>query len=103
MTACREPLPTIRTVWPLCGVCLPPFYHQEESHLLGTLLSGSFMLFPLLPLPWLLPPRGICFLVFASWYLAYRKANKAADQAFDLLQRPAISASYSASLLEAVN
>ncbi|GKG01864.1 hypothetical protein Tco_0306569, partial [Tanacetum coccineum] len=67
ITACRESLPTIRLVW-------------------GNLLSGSSMLFPFLPLPWLLLPHGICFLVFASWYLAYRKASEAADQAFDLLQ-----------------
>ncbi|GKD01106.1 hypothetical protein Tco_1171380 [Tanacetum coccineum] len=86
MTTCRESLPTICTVWPLCGVFLPPFYHQEESRLSGILLSGSSILLPLLLLPWLLLPRGICFLVFALWYLAYRKASKAADQAFDLLQ-----------------
>ncbi|GKA99217.1 gypsy type transposase [Tanacetum coccineum] len=59
-TASREP-PSNNVV--ACGLafiaefCLPPFYHQEESHLSGILLSRSSMLFLLLPIPWLLPPR----------------------------------------------
>ncbi|GKC67105.1 hypothetical protein Tco_1099703 [Tanacetum coccineum] len=63
MTVCRESLPSIHIVWLLCGGCLPPFYHQGESHLSGTPQSGSSML-SLLPLPQSSPPSLVLIFLY---------------------------------------
>ncbi|GJY88813.1 gypsy type transposase, partial [Tanacetum coccineum] len=44
MNACREPLPTIRTVWPIMREhLLLSFYHQEESHLSVNSVPSGFV------------------------------------------------------------